>query len=192
MNKTLLVMLAILPLSGCVAAAVGVGAGAAVATSASQDRGVGGQARDVRIHADVSDRWYREDSNLYDNLSAKVYNRNVLIMGFVENEAAKAKAVELARQVKGVRNVYDEIQIGNARSFSDKARDKWIETQLDTQVTFAENVHNMNYITKVINGTVYIMGNASDDRERQRILYLVRRVSGVKKVISYIDVGPLQ
>lgn len=184
--KSLVLVLLALPLSGCIAAAAGAGLWAG--TAAVQDRGVGGQAVDIRIHTDISDRWFRESPSLFNNLTLKVYNRRVLVMGFAPNSSAKARAIEIARSVGGIREVFDEIQIGDASSFSDRARDQWIETQLDSQLTFAENVHNMNYATQVINGTAYIIGVAQDDRERQRVLWLVRRVSGVKKVVSYIEV----
>jgi osmotically-inducible protein OsmY len=191
MTRQLAVILVILgltvPLSGCILAAAGAGVWAG--TAAAQDRGVGGQATDLRIASDISDRWFREEaSKMYHNLSLKVYNRRVLVMGFAPNPDIKSRAIELARTVKGVRAVFDEIQIGDSGSFSDTARDRWIETQLDSQLTFAENVRNMNYATHVINGTVYIIGIATDDRERQRVMWLVRRVSGVKKVLSFIEV----
>jgi osmotically-inducible protein OsmY len=185
-SKSLILMLTILPLSGCIAAAAGAGLWAG--TASVQDRGIGGQAIDVRIHTDISDRLYREDLKLHDNITLKVYNRRVLMMGFAPSAEVKRRAVELAREVKGVREIFDEIQIGNATSISDRARDQWIETQLDSQLTFAENVHNMNYATQVINGTVYIIGIAQDEREMQRVLWLVRRVAGVKRVLSFIEV----
>jgi osmotically-inducible protein OsmY len=184
--KPLILLMLALPLSGCIAAAAGAGLWAG--TASVQDRGVGGQAIDIRIHTDISDRWFREDTAMYSNLTLKVYNRRVLVMGFAPNVRVKARAIEIARSVGGIREIFDEIQIGTANSFSDKAKDQWIETQLDSQLTFAENVHNMNYATQVINGTVYIIGVAQDQREMQRVIWLVRRVSGVKRVLSFIEV----
>jgi osmotically-inducible protein OsmY len=184
--KPLILLVSLLPLSGCIAAAAGAGLWAG--TASVQERGVGGQAIDLRIKTDISDRWFREDTGMYSNLSLKAYNRRVLVMGFAPNERIKSRAIELARSVGGIREIFDEIQIGDSNSFSDRAKDQWIETQLDSQLTFAENVHNMNYTTQVINGTVYIIGIAQDEREMQRVLWLVRRVSGVKRVLSFIEV----
>jgi osmotically-inducible protein OsmY len=184
--KALFLLITTLSLTGCIAAAVGAGA---LATSAAvQDGGVGGAATDTRIQTALNDLWLRHDVRLFEALTSKVYNRRVLVMGMLPNEAERQTAITLAQRPAGVREVLDATTIGARPGWRQAAVDKRIETVLDARLPFADGIKNLNYQTNVFNGVVYILGTAQTALEKRRLLNLASTIEGVREVKDYIEV----
>lgn len=174
---------------GCIPLVIGgVGAAAYTGSAAMQDRGISGRSVDARIQTDVNEEWLRADKNLFRALDMKVYNRRVLIMGFVPNTVIRDRAIGIARRVQGVREVIDEIQVGPYPESRSSVDDAWIETRIDSALALENGIHQLNYTTQVINGTVYIIGESRDRSELQKVIATLQGISGVRRVISYIEV----
>src|SRR5699024_11657267 len=102
-------------LQGCVAAAV-VGGGALATKVAMDPRTTGTQIDDQTLELRVADA-LRKDKQLNEqaHISAVVYNGRALLVGGAPSADLKEVAVNLARGVKDIADVYDEIQkIGRA------------------------------------------------------------------------------
>jgi osmotically-inducible protein OsmY len=178
--------LALVVLTACVPAVIG--AGALIGAGVLQERGISGEAADARIQTDISEKWLKYNIAMFNAIEIKVYDRRVLLMGFVRDDRDRADALRLAREVKGVREVIDEIQIGGKESILNEANDRWIAARVDTALTFGSGVRNLNYTTNILNGTVYVIGIARDEAELNRVVAVIKSVSGVKKIISYIEI----
>lgn len=166
------------------AGAAGVGVGAA----AVREGGITGTLSDTRIHAEVADKLFKYDLGTFSKVSVTVDQGRVLLSGVVQNPEARVEAVRAAWQVHGVRQVINEIKVANGEGISGFVRDTWISTRLRTALTFDDIVQNLNYSIDTVQGTVYLMGVAQDQRELDRALQLARTISGVKGVVSYVKV----
>ena len=96
-------------LVACVPAVVG---GAAVGGAMAADRRTSGiYVEDENIELKGSQKL---EINLGENSHTNVtsYNRNVLLTGEVPDEAAKAKAESLMKEIENVRNITNEIVVG--------------------------------------------------------------------------------
>ncbi|HYD98701.1 MAG TPA: BON domain-containing protein [Alphaproteobacteria bacterium] len=171
-------------LAGCVPAAIGAGAGAA--TVAIQERGVSAAAADTRIGLQVNDLWFKSSNTTYSNLHLQVHEGRALVSGVVPNEGARAEAIRLAYQAEGVREVINEIQVGNTLGWGDSLTDTRIEADLNARLIADKAVRSVNYSVEVVNGVVYLLGIAQDQGELRRVVDHARGIAYVRDVRSYV------
>ncbi len=176
-----------LGLAACSPAGVAVGAGATVGVAAFQERGLGGAVEDSRIRIQINDLWLKEDEILYRKAGLQVQNGRVLVTGVMPSTEMRAKAIELAWQADGVKEVINEVQVGDG-SFGDYTQDTWISTQLKADLLLDAEVSSINYSIQTVRGTVYIIGIAQSDQELRRVLNHARGLANVRKVVSYVQV----
>ncbi|HVL69799.1 MAG TPA: BON domain-containing protein [Vicinamibacterales bacterium] len=77
---------------------------------------------DGRITTAVQAKYYTSEDVRGRNVSVETQNGVVTLRGTVESEAAKQRAVALAREVEGVTNVQDELRVEAALADADTAR----------------------------------------------------------------------
>jgi osmotically-inducible protein OsmY len=94
----------------------------------------------------------------------------------------------LAWQAEGVKEVINEIQLAGSGGASGLARDTWISTQLKSALLFDKQVSSINYSIETVGGTVYLIGLAQDQRERDRVMNHARGLNYVKKVVNYVKI----
>ncbi len=177
-------------LSGCIGAAVG--AGAALGVSAAKEGGLRGSVSDEGIRVKISDLWFKKSTDIFRKLNLTVDQGRVLVTGVVPNPEDRVEAIRLAWQPKGVKQVINEVRVGNSDSFGTFAQDTWIAGQLRTRLTFEKYVQSINYSLEVVQGTVYLMGVAQDQQELDRVVSISRRIKGVKEVISYVKLAGVE
>src|SRR3984957_8863227 len=183
-------MIATLPLlTGCPLVAVGAGAAGGYATLA-QERSASDQFKDLTIRSLVSKSWDQYSPDLPHNRDANVYEGRVLITGRLANEQLRQEAVQRAWKAEGVKEVYDEIEVGPDTHFSDEARDTVISTRLKNYLVWDGQVKSINYTIKTENGTVYIIGSARSKDELERVTGYARNIPNVRRVVSYVRVRP--
>jgi osmotically-inducible protein OsmY len=182
------VLIAAAPLTGCV---VPIIAGTAVGgyTLATEQRSPEQLARDAAIGAAAHKYWADASSDLARDLDATVYDGNLLITGIVPNQAMKDMGEKLARQIDGVKNVYNDVQIGQPTNLAQDARDNYASNALRTQLLGNSQVRSSNFTVHTLNGIVYIMGYARNAAERDLVLSYARNLANVERVVPYIEVG---
>ncbi len=191
MSKSLIMMLmaSSVLLSGCGAVGLATGVGAAVGVSAAKEGGIKGTVADEAIRLNISDLWFKKDVKLFSKLNLTVNQGRVLVTGVVQNPEDRVEAIRLAWQPKGVKQVINEVRVGESGSIGTYAQDTWISGQLRTQMTFDENIQSINYSIETVHGSVYLMGVAQSQDELDRVFRLARRIKGVKEVISYVKMS---
>ena len=103
-----------LALSACAPALVGVGT-AAVAAS-STEKGFSTSVSDGVIRTKLSDKYLRNDVDLVQAVSISVNEGAVLLTGNVETQDKKINATRLAWEIKGVREVVNELNVSSNTS----------------------------------------------------------------------------
>lgn len=176
----------LLVLPGCSTAGVAVGAGATVGIAAAKEGGLKRAFNDTKIRAQITDNWFSHDVEMFRRLSLTVTEGRVLVTGVVPNPDMRVDAIRLAWQAKGVEQVINEVQVDDGEGVKGYARDSWITAKLRTKLTLDRQIQSINYTVETVGGTVYLMGVAQDDTERQRVIDHARDTGYVREVVSYV------
>ena len=184
-----LLFISALSLSGCTGLGVLTGAAAYTGISAAQEGGIKGEFNDRLIQAKINDAWLNYDTSTFVKLDTTVEQGRVLITGVVQDPNHRVEAVRLAWQVKGVRQVINEIRVADSEGITGFVNDTWISTKLRSALTFDRGVQSINYSIDTVQGVVYLMGVAQNQAELNRVIEKARTVSGVKQVVSYVKLA---
>ena len=170
-------------LQGCVTAAV-VGGGALATKVAMDPRTTGTQIDDQTLELRVADA-LRKDKQLNEqaHISVIVYNGRALLVGEAPSADLKEVAVNLARGVKDIADVYDEIQIGEKVSFMQASKDTWITTEVKSKLFVNGNVKATDVKVVTENGVVYLIGKVTQSQAAAAV-DVARQVNGVRKVVK--------
>lgn len=176
-------------LSACTGLGMVTGAAAVTGISAAQEGGVRGAISDTAIKLRINDLWFKYDVDAFTKLQTTIDQGRVLILGVVQNPEHRVEAVRLAWQVEGVKQVMNEIRVEKSEGVKGFVRDAWITSKLRTMLTIDRDVQSINYSIDTVQGIVYLMGVAVNQKELNHVIEKVRTTSGVKKVVSYVKLA---
>ncbi len=183
---TAVLLLALLaPLSGCVSMVIG--AGATVGVAAMEERPLKVHLRDTTIATEIRYNLVEASEKFITGVGIEVYEGKALITGVVENEVMRAHALKLVWKVEGLKDVYNELQVGD-NGITNFAKDSWVTTQLKSKTTLDQDVLAINYTIETVNGVVYLIGIAQSKREIDKVIAHARSLSYVKRVISHVRI----
>lgn len=114
------------------------------------------------------------------------FNSIVLLTGDVPNLGLKALAGEVARNVEGARQVYNEIQVRPKSSFFSRSSDKVLLKKIQSSLLLTKGIDSDRVKVIVEDDIVYLMGSLSLS-EAEAITEIVKATKGVKKVIRVIE-----
>jgi osmotically-inducible protein OsmY len=187
-NGGMIILCGSLLLSGCLPIAAGTTAtGSAIL---AQERSVGAAVDDLTIWTKIKNDMLRTDfDNLFVAVDVKVIEGRVLLAGNVPTQEGRLKAVQIAWDQSGVKEVMNEIVVDEprgAKAIKDYTTDSWITTQIKTKLLFNQDIRSINYSIETIRAIVYIMGIARDQDELDAVIDIARNVRGVERVVSYV------
>ena len=163
-----------------------VSAATTTGLAVAEERTVSDAVEDLSIQAELNHLFFRDDLELYDDVSISVVEGRVLLKGIVPTREDRLRATWIARQATGISEVINEMQVTGDGGILDYARDRWISLRVDARILFDIDILSVNYDVETVNGTVYIMGIAQDEDELGRVMAHARRVDGVKNVVSHV------
>lgn len=179
-------LLVLSALPACTPVGTAVGAGAAVGVAAVDERGVGGVVDDAKIRLDINKRWLDQDFELFRKIDLSVIEGRVLLTGEVVKPEHRVEAVRLTWLAEGVREVINEVKVGDASGIKDWKNDVWIGTELRSRLMFDKFIRNINFTVDVVNAEVFITGIAQNQAELTRVIDHARDVPRVKRVVNYV------
>jgi osmotically-inducible protein OsmY len=159
-------------------------------TFAMEERGFKGATHDLGLKAEILGAWTKNDISYATDLSVIVYNAKAMVMGTVETEDQRAKAIGLVWQVDGIKDVYNEIMLKKDTGIQGFTQDTWIGAKLTTAVTLDGQILASNYKVDVEAGVVYIIGIAQTQGELNRFINHAKAIEYVQKVVSHVEVKP--
>ena len=175
---------AALLLSGCAQAVLTAGATAGVAIA--QERSLGNAIDDAAINLLVKDKLFDLSADLFTRVSVKSVEGRVLITGSVNNPKDRVEVTRITWQVKGVREVYNELEVRDRSGLTNYFRDVRITNELRLRLMGNRSVSAINYSVESVNQIIYLMGIATSQDEMNRVVEQARNIKGVEKVVSYI------
>ncbi|MEM6402230.1 MAG: BON domain-containing protein [Cyanobacteria bacterium P01_D01_bin.116] len=184
--KYLLLFTGLCALSGC-AQTIFTGAGF-LGGAAREERSLGDNIDDQAINAEIHHFMVKSDVNqLLSDINVRVHEGRVLLTGRTKSADVALEAVRLSWLAGGVREVINEIQVGEeGTNILNYAQDNFIETQIEARLIGTKTVKAVNFTVEVIDGTAYLLGVASSDQERRDAAAVASVTRGVKRVISYV------
>ncbi|SDV48623.1 BON domain-containing protein [Chitinasiproducens palmae] len=171
-------------LQGCPLILLGGAVGGA-AMVADDRRTIGTQAddRDIQIRAYSQ---LQGDLPNTAHVDIAVYNRRVLIVGEVPDEAAKIFATKIARNVSNVRGIVNELSVGEASSMTTRSSDTYITSKVKASLVAEKGVPANFFKVVTERGIVYLMGLVTVD-EGNRAADIASRVPGVMQVVKVFE-----
>lgn len=142
---------------------------------------------DSGLRREVESRW-RETGGLDARLRVEVRDARALLTGRAANADERVTAIRMAWQVDGLKEVINEIEIGDESRLSDKAADMWITAQLRKDLMTDPEITSRNYTIETVNQVIYLMGRARSPQELERVRNHAREIARVRRVVSHVQV----
>jgi osmotically-inducible protein OsmY len=175
-------ILAVILLQGCVAAAVVtvVGSASAVNDRRSIGHQIDDQTIELNAHAAL-----REHKELKDNANVQIVSVNgtVLAVGQVANNYIKDIVVKTINNIDGVLQFHDQLKIATPTSILTKTNDLWLTTKVKTALFGGDKLDATNIKVVTENGEVFLMGIVSQG-EANEAIEIARHISGVSRVYN--------
>ena len=189
-STVLLLTIGLASIQGCANLAA---AGAAMGSVASDDlRPTKVMMDDKVIAMTITDKIYSSrELQPRVHINPYSYNYVVLLTGEALTQELRDKAVEIARNIKSVRQVYNEVQISDLTTFDSRAKDSWITSKIKGNMVGTKNFDASQVEVITENRTVYLMGFVTET-QGTRAAEIARNVEGVKQVIKlfeYVEPG---
>src|SRR5438445_4466478 len=159
-------------------------------TTVAEDRPLSEAGTDLRIKTNILTAFAEQAKGLLVDVSADVYEGQVLLTGSVKKPEDRKTAEAIAQGISGVRQIFNEIQVTEEGGLKASAKDVAIETKLKANLLTAKGVTPINYRWRSVNGVVYFLGIAKGRGELDKVLAITRQTDGVKDVVSHVFIKP--
>ncbi len=174
-------------LSGCVPiiiAAVGATAGGAIIYD-KRSSGVILQDQDITNRALGQ---LNADTTLKNSarVSVATFNHVVLLVGQAQSEELRERAYDDVRVLKGIKRVYNQIEVSPILTTWDQSGDAWITSKVKTAMLAKPGLSSSQIKVVTENKVVYLMGLVTPNQARLAT-DAARNVSGVKKVVQVFE-----
>lgn len=117
------------------------------------------------------------------------YNGVVLLVGQVPNAQMQELAGKVAKQVRNVRRVHNELAIAGPISLPARSNDSWLTTKVKSKLLASRSVKGQRVKVVTESGVVHLMGLVTRS-EADQIVNTIRGTFGVQKIVrifEYID-----
>lgn len=177
-------MTLLMPLGGCVVAALGTAG--AVGITAAQDKTMGQALDDANVSNQIKAKLLSENTEKFSEVDVEVANGLVLLSGRVNFPEDRVKAEGIAWSAALTKDVANEIKIEPPGGFIANVSDELITGRVRARLIGSKTVKSVNFNIETYDGIVYLMGTARTAKELKKAAEEASVVSGVKQVVSYV------
>ena len=170
----------------CSPAGVVASGGATTMVVAEGDRSLGTVVDDATIKVNIAAKFLAAGDNIFVDINTTVLEGRVLLTGLVDNQEIRIDAVRLVWEVEGVKEVINEIEIGNRSSIKSYASDLWINTQARGVAAKTIGLRSVAYNFETIQGKIYVAGITTNPNQLEELIESLKTIKGVKEIINYV------
>ena len=109
----------------------------------------------------------------------------MLLTGIVDSQETRINAIKKVWEVSGVKEVINEIEVGDKTTIKEYANDLWINTQVKTLAAKELGLRSLSFNFETIKGKVYIVGVTSRPEQLNALIEVIRGIKGVKEIVNY-------
>ncbi len=175
-------------LYGCSPANILATSGSTAMVVAEGDRSFGAVVDDATIKVNIAAKFLGAGNNIFVNINTSVLEGRVLLTGLVETQEIRIEAVRLVWEIEGVREVVNEIEIGNRETLKDYANDLWINTQARGVAAKTIGLRAVAFNFETINGRIFVAGLTSKADQLDALISALKTIKGVKEIVNYVIV----
>ena len=189
MNKLIFIIIAFISLiiiKGCSPVGILAGGGATTMVVAEGDRSFGTVVDDATIKINLAAKFLQSKNKIFLNINTSVNDGRVLMTGIVENQEIRIDAVKTVWEISGVKEVINEVEVGNKSTLKEYTNDLWITTQVKSLAAQTVGFRVLSYNFETIKGKVYIAGITSRPEQLQEIISVIETIKGVKEIVNYV------
>ena len=183
---TLLLYLALqcLVTAGCTN--VILSAGTAAISASQEERGLATAANDLAIQTNITALFFKNNFYSWPAITVSVFDGRVLLTGLVNQPEERQKAQNIAQRGRGVRQVFNEIQVN--RTKRDWLQDRMIMLALREKLLRDKLIFSINYSINSVNGVLYLMGIAQTSAELERVRAHSKNTKNVRRIVDHMIV----
>ena len=155
--------------------------------AARDERSLGTFVDDESIEAKIKGRLFDDDQVKGFDISVYCFRGEVFLVGLVEQEAQRVRAVELAKGVAGVKSVTTYIlDKGKDRTTGKSLDDVTVTAKVKATLIGDKDLKSTQIDVKTVKGHVVLLGIVSTQGEIQRAIAHAKQVEGVQKIKSFV------
>ena len=171
---------------GCSPVGVLASGGSATMVVAEGDRSLGTVVDDATIKLNLSAKFLKSENRLFLDVNSNVTEGRVLLTGLVDTQEIRIEAVRKVWEINGVREVINEIEVGDKTTLKEYMNDLWINTQVKSLAARTIGLRSFSYNFETIKGKVYIAGITSRPEQLQAIVESTKTIKGVNEIVNYV------
>ena len=171
---------------GCSPVGVLASGGSATMVVAEGDRSLGAVVDDATIKLNLSAKFLQSENKLFLDVNSNVTEGRVLLTGLVDTQEIRIEAVRKVWEISGVKEVINEIEIGDKTTLKEYMNDLWINTQVKSLAARTIGLRSFSYNFETIKGKVYIAGITSRPEQLQAIVENTKTIKGVNEIVNYV------
>jgi hyperosmotically inducible protein len=123
-------------------------------------------------------------------ISATTVNGVVRLTGTVPNLAMNDRAISVAKETSGVKEVISELEIKPSSKAANLISDSSITSKIKAKYLADADIKALDVHVETTNGMVTLTGNVPNDYVKNHAISLAKDVEGVKEVKSKLAISP--
>lgn len=141
------------------------------------------QISDFQLDAGIGRALYKDQRFKAKNCSLDyaVFNGDVLVVGYLPNDALKREVRERVEKVQGARRYFFELSVG--KPTDNVVEDDWITAKIRSEIFADASVNPKVFKVVTFDRVVYLMGDVLP-LQANRVIQLARSCSRVKRVVK--------
>lgn len=185
---TIVVALAAVWCTACPQMLIATGATTA-ASAIVDDRSLEQQAADLQLKAEIDRGFLSDAPALASEINVDVYLGRVMLTGVVGDWADRRTAVTIAREVASDHEIFDDIEVATGGGIADSAANFAANKELGVNLLAAEGLASQSFQHRVVNGSAFIMGQATEAGQIETARQVALQTPGVQRVVTHIALG---
>ncbi|MDX1748343.1 MAG: BON domain-containing protein [Halobacteriales archaeon] len=146
------------------------------------------QVDDTTIEAEVKARLAADPETNPFEIDVEVDEAVVQLTGTVDENEDRTAAGRIARDVEGVMDVENELEVGD-QTVGEKVDDATITAKVKSKIAADATLNPFNIEVSVEDGVVYLTGRVPTEADSERAHDVAHSVDGVKSVHNKLKVG---
>ena len=159
---------------------------AAGLSGCASSRSLGASLDDLEANAVLKRVLFTDRSHDYGDIDLTLFEGRLMLTGTMQSEEGRRKLVENAWKATGVKQVIDEVFVGDETPIGQGLEDSRIDAALRAKLLADGDIRSSDVKIAVSNRVVYLLGVARDRDQLEEVISLARNTSGVSKVVSHM------
>ena len=153
----------------------------------SDPRTIGTQIDDATITAKVKLKLLEDPLTKARKIDVDTVNGVVTLTGVVESKKEIERAIEIAKSVKGVKKIVNNLRVGK-RSIGSYLSDKEITARVKFKLIKDSELKALSIDVDTVNGIVTLTGVVENEYQKKKAINHAKSVPGVKKIIDNLQI----